>query len=271
MSDFRGALDWRQRIRDERLRRSIAQTELARRAGLSLTAVKAYERGARRPSLHALNAIIGAIGLSPDEANLIRAGAGYAIDFTALFDGRYIFDLAVAQQQLNRLPWPAFITNQATVVVAFNQQFATLLDVDPERDFPDPAERNLLAYANQPRFTSALENFDEVVGMLIGLAKGDPRVQADAERPAPWSQAAVERFLQGDPSFIRRFLALWERQPPIPHRTRHVYEVRWRYRGEPPALRFIASLSPADIWNELWWNEWVPADTTHLARIVAPA
>ena len=273
MNELRDLLDWRARLRELRLHRGITQAEVARRSGLSPRAIKAYEHGDRHPSADALDAILTAIGLAPEESNPIRAGAGYAIDFTALFDRRYIFDEAVAQQQLDRLPWPAFITNQATLVVAFNRPMAIVLDVEPELDFPDPAERNLLGYANQPRFTRCLQNFDEVVGMLVGLAKGDPRAQVDVERQPPWSQAAVERFLQGDPAYIRPFLELWERQPPIPHRTRHVYEVHWRYRGEPPALRFLASLSPADIWNELWWNEWTPADlvtATRLADLVRP-
>jgi transcriptional regulator with XRE-family HTH domain len=248
----------------------MTQPELASRSGLSLTAVKAYERGVRRPSADALEAIVAALGLSPDEANPIRAGAGFAINFSALFDHRYIFDLAVAREQLDRLQWPAYITNQSTLVVAYNAPFETLLDVDIPREFPDPAERNLIAYASDPRFTRGLENFDEVVGMLIGLAKGDPRVEApDVDRAPPWSTEAITKFLEGDPAFIRPFLALWEKQPPIPHRTRHVYEVRWRYRGQPPALRFVASLSPADIWNELWWNEWVPADGDTHRRLAA--
>jgi transcriptional regulator with XRE-family HTH domain len=271
MNDFRPSLDWRAQIREHRQRLGVTQPELARRTGLSLTAVKAYENGKRRPSTDALDAILVALGLAPEQANPIRAGAGYAINFSALFDNRYIFDREFAQQQADRLPWPVYITNQATLVVVYNRAFEALLDVDVEREFPDPAERNLLAYASEPRFTRGLENFDEVVGMLIGLAKGDPRVEADVERPPPWSAEAVQKFLQKDPAFIRPFLELWEKQPPIPHRTRHVYEVHWRFRGEPPALRFIASLSPADLWDELWWNEWTPADArTHdrLAEIV---
>ena len=267
MNEFQQALDWRTRLRDARIAHGVTFAELARRTGLSVSALKSYESGRRHPSPTALDEIIAAVGLAHEEGNPIRAGAGFAIDFTALFDRRYTFDMGIAQEQLDRLPWPAYITNQATLVVAFNRPFATLLDVEPEIDFPDPAERNLLAYANQPRFTRCLENFDEVVGLLIGLAKGDPRAQAEPERPPPWSADAVARFLQGDPAFIRRFLDLWENAPAIPHRTRHVYEVRWRYRGRKPALRFIASLSPADIWNELWWNEWVPADADTTLRL----
>jgi transcriptional regulator with XRE-family HTH domain len=269
MNDFRPSLDWRTQLRDQRLRLGIAQTELARKTGLSLTAIKAYESGKRRPSADALEAIIKALGLSPELANPIRAGAGFAINFSALFDNRYIFDSVIAQRQLDMLPWPAFITNQATLVIAYNQQFETLVDVDIKREFPDPEERNMMAYASDPRFTRALENFDEVVGMVIGLAKGDPRVEADVDRPPPWSAEAIAKFMQGDPAFIKPFLELWEKQPPIPHRTRHVYEVHWRYKGETPALRFIATLSPADIWNELWWNEWCPADADSAQRLAA--
>lgn len=260
MNDFRASLNWRAQIREHRERLGVTQVELARRAGLSHTAVKAYEGGARRPSAAALDAILLALGLAPEQANPIRAGVGYAINFSALFDHRYVFDPVVAQEQLDRLPWPACITSQSTLVMAFNSALAALVDVQPDVEFPDPAERHLLALVSLPRFTRCIENFDEMVGVLVGLAKGDPRFSADAERPTPWSQDAVTRFLQNDPAFIRPFLELWEKQPPIPHRTRHVYEVHWRYRGEQPTLRFVASLSPADIWDDLWWNEWVPAD-----------
>lgn len=260
MGDFRPALDWRAEIRRHRTRLGITQPELARRSGVSLTAVKSYETGTRHPSAAALDAILLGLGLAPEQANPIRAGAGYAVDLAGLFQNRFLFDPAVAQEQLDRLPWPACITSQSTLVIAFNAALAKLVDVQPDVEFPDPAERHLLAVVSLPRFTRSLENFDEVVGVLVGLAKGDPRFPANVERTTPWSQDALARFLHNDPAFIRPFLELWEKQPPIPHRTRHIFDVRWRYRGEGPALRFIASLSPADIWNDLWWLEWVPAD-----------
>lgn len=268
MHELDRTLDWRTRLRDHRLRLGVAQTELARRTGLSLTAVKAYERGVRKPSATALDAILLALGLSPEQANPIRAGAGFAIDFAQLFEQRFVFELETAQAHMDRLPWPAFLTNQASTVVGYNHAFEALLDVDIAHEFPDAADRNMLAYASEPRFARGLENIDELVGLLVGLAKGDPRFAANAEQTTPWSQEAVERFLQKDPAFIRMFLELWEKRPPIPHRTRHMYEVRWRYRGEPPALRFIASLSLADIWNDVWWNEWTPATPADFRRLV---
>jgi hypothetical protein len=36
--------------------------------------------------------------------------------------------------------------------------------------------------------------------------------------------------------------------------------VVWRHRGVGPVLRFIGQLTVCDIWNELNWQEWVPAD-----------
>jgi hypothetical protein len=36
--------------------------------------------------------------------------------------------------------------------------------------------------------------------------------------------------------------------------------VVWRHRGVGPVLRFIGQLAVCDIWNELNWQEWVPAD-----------
>lgn len=261
--------DWRAALRAHRVARRISRPEVARRSGLSLSTVKAYECGNRHPSRAALDAIVRALGLSHDEANPIRSGAGFAIDWRAVIGRRYIVDLDVLRAQADDTPWPVFITNQGSYVLHWNPAFALLWDVDVERDFPDPLTRNLLSGASIARFTRCIVSYDETMAFFLGMIKGDPRAASDFEHPAPWHHDAMAKVVEGDPSELRRLLDAWERTAPIQHQIRHHYPVAWRYHGDGPVLRFRGVLTPCDIWNELNWQEWVPADAETHARMAA--
>jgi transcriptional regulator with XRE-family HTH domain len=252
-------VNWREALRDARRSRGVSVAALAARSGLSVSAIKTYENGSRQPSQAALTSIIDALGIPREDANRIRAGAGYAVDWYTLLNERYTSDLDWLREAVLKAAWPVFVTNQAIDLVYWNRAFEAVWDVDVEREFPDSAARNFLAQASEPRFAGCFENYDECVTFMIGLAKGDPRFIQNPERPAPWLQGPLQRFLQGDPAYIKRFLELWEKAPPLPHRTRHTYDVRWLYRGARP-MHFTGILTVVDIWNELSWTDWLPAD-----------
>ncbi len=260
MDELQEGFHWRAALRRHRTQRGLSQPEVARRSGLSLSAVKAYERGDRQPSRAALDAILDVIGLSLDDGNPIRVGAGFAIDWRGVLDRRYIADLADIKRQADASPWPVFITNQGSYVVHWNRAFELVWDVNVERDFPDPLTRSLLSGASIARFTRCIVNYEETMSFFLGLVKGDPRKEQELEQPAPWNYDAVQRLFEGDPGELRRLLDVWEAAEPVPHKIRHQYRVVWRHRGVGPVLRFIGQLAVCDIWNELNWQEWIPAD-----------
>ena len=72
--------DWCSALRAHREREGISRAALARRAGISEHAVKAFEFGRRRPKESTLTAIVDALGLTREEANPIRAELGYPPD-----------------------------------------------------------------------------------------------------------------------------------------------------------------------------------------------
>jgi transcriptional regulator with XRE-family HTH domain len=247
-------------MRTGRRERGVSVAQLSARSGLSVSAIKSYENGTRHPSQTALGSIINALGTPREEANRILAGAGYAVDWYTLLNERYTSDLPWLAQAVQRSPWPVFVTNQGIDLAYWNAAFEAVWDVDLATEFKEPGDRNFLARASDPRFADCFENYDEAVTFMIGLAKGDPRwQQQNPERVAPWLKAPAERFLSGDPAYIKRFFELWEKAPPLPHRSRHMYDVRWRYRRS-LSLHFTGILTVVDIWNELSWTDWIPGD-----------
>ena len=261
--------DWRTALRRHREIRGLTRAQLATRAGVSASALKAFENGKRHPKESTLGALIDALGLSREQANPLRASAGYPGDWYGLFEGRYPSGALDLATEVHKYEWPVFVSNQAIDVLHANGTFERLMGVDLSRDFQGPGERNFLAHASDPRFSGLFENFDDLVIFMVGLVKGDPRWQTSAARPAPWLRSALRAFMNGDPALIRRVLDLWDGAPPIAHAARHAYHIRLRYEGR--VLSFRGSMTIADLWNELSWNEWIPAsaDTWHAVTEIA--
>jgi transcriptional regulator with XRE-family HTH domain len=252
------AFDWRAALVRWREQQRVTQAELARRSGLSLSAIKAYEGGKRRPSLVALESLIAALGIPKEEANHITAGAGFAIDWRTLFHNRYPpLTLADLEAEASACPWPAFVTNESFDVLCPNDALAWVFEADREKDLLGFGERNLLGGITHDEFASRIENWDEVVTFMCGMGKGDPR-WGSGERPAPWLDRPVQRMLDGNPDLVRRFFEIWQTAPSIAPRLRQRYTVRWLHAAT--HLHFSCRLVLADLWSGLHWNEWVPAD-----------
>jgi transcriptional regulator with XRE-family HTH domain len=267
MNEFKEAFDWRKALREHRKQRGISQPEVARRAGLSVSTVKACETGDRRPSPGALQAIIAAIGIPVEDANPIRAGAGYAIDWKAILNERYEpRDLDALAEEVEHYAWPVFVTNQATDLMCANRAFRRVVGIDPRVRLPDKLAWNFLAHASDPAFADRLDNWDESTSFMLGIAKADPRYAINLERPTPYLTEPLRKFLEGDPGYIRRVLGLWEQATAVPHTTRMRYAVRYRIEGA-ALLSFACTMHVADIWQELSWHDWVPADAATMAAL----
>lgn len=258
LDSFHEQFDWRALLRAQRRARGISQPELARRADLSLSAVKAYERGERHPSREALASIIDAVGMPVEEANRLYAGAGYAIDMRRILNEKYAprpsqwFD-----DEVDRYRWPVFVTNQASDILNANRSFRDLIGIARHERLPSP-KWNFIARASDAEFLRKQENWDEMAQFMIGLGKAEQRWEVNAERPSPWTSDAYRRFLEGDPALVMRLLRLWESAEPIDLTTRMSYPVRWRENGT--LLSFTAMMHMADLWQDLTWHDWIPLD-----------
>jgi transcriptional regulator with XRE-family HTH domain len=268
VNSFHESFDWRALLKEQRQLRKLSQPEVARRAQISLSAMKAYEGGDRHPSRETLEAITVALGLPVEEANKVLAGAGYVIDMKNILNERYEpRPLEWFAAEVERYSWPVHVTNQASDVLAANRAFRTLLGIPTDQALPNP-KWNWLARASDPLFAPRMENWDDTMSFMIGLIKYEQRWEANVERPAPFMSEPFQQFLAGDPSYISRMLKLWESAEPVPITTRMTSAVRWIAESG-AVLSFTSTMHVADLWQELAWLDWIPEDGETWERLRA--
>jgi transcriptional regulator with XRE-family HTH domain len=256
---FEVSLDWPDLLKQYRRERRLTQLEVARRAGLSVAAVRSYEHGKRHPKVATLQSIIDGLGLSGEEAARLYEAAGFSARQRPAVGDYGPVSIDDLRDEMSARPWPAFVTNQAFEVVAQNKLFERVMAVDLDTQFTEFGDRTMLAGIVIQEYGGRMENWDEVVTFMIGLVKGDPRGSEDDDRPLPWLEGPIQRLVEGKPELIRRFVELWESVPPLPRRLRHPYRMQWRYDAD-TLLSFHCTLALADPHTELHYNEWVPAN-----------
>jgi transcriptional regulator with XRE-family HTH domain len=253
--------DWRSTIRWWRNEQGLTRLEAAVKSGLSVAAVRAYESGARQPSRRALQDLIDALGIPKSDGNFILAAAGFSVDLASLFDGRLPpVSPETLAREVDAQVWPAFTANPSFDVLAANRPALCLFDLNFDVDLLGFGERNLLGGITHEEYARRILNWDEVVEFICGLAKGDPRWGGSgAAHPSPWLRRPVERLQAGSPARIQRLAEIWQRAEPIGHRVMQHYCLELLY-GETP-LQFACRMVMADVWSELHYNEWIPANT----------
>ncbi len=258
------AKEWSRRLRAAREGLGLSRGELAALASLSAETIRAYETGKRGATAPTLRAIMDALGIEQAERNHILTGAGFvgvAIEFTPEIAPDYYFTLDQATREIERAPWPACIVNDRMDVIAANRLALTLWGVDFERELTGPGERNLLSIASTPHFAERVENWEEAVGVAVGILKGHHRGGvSEPEDSSGYFASVLQHFLEGDPKYVARFLTVWQETPARTPKCRFDFPVVWRDE-DLGTLRFRVAISNASEPEGLSFNDWHPLDS----------
>jgi transcriptional regulator with XRE-family HTH domain len=254
--------DWTLLLRQSRQAAALSRDDVARRCGVSAESLRAYETGRRRPSRDTLNAVLDALAVDPARRNAILRGAGFTDDATWV--GRqadspeYSFDEATAL--MREVPWPAHINSETFEVLAANDLIQAVWGIDMVAEFPDPVDRNMAAMLTTRRFGDPLVNWDAAVTMFASMVKGGYGAEAiHDDGPNSYLAAVTERLLSGDPSYVQRFLRIWNDATGEVRKWRFTYPVVWQ-RDDLPEMRFLVIVSPANLHDYMTFNDWVPVD-----------
>jgi len=256
--------EWCRLLAASRHELHLSRKALAERAHTSVDAIKAYELGLRHPTRERLTAILDALKVERGARNRILGAAGFRPDGLALAPGEprgtFTRDEAAAVVRVAR--WPAFLLDEWTTVIEANESVQRVWGVDLSSEFTDPIDRNMLSIASNPRFADRCLNWAEAVGKVISVFKqkewGAPE---QLEAPSPAFEAALRRFLEGDPKYVNQLQTLWDQVPS----TRWDGKIRWSYPivwQDPVAgvMRFECLVTIASHAESINFNDWIPLD-----------
>jgi len=256
--------DWRQLLRQARKPSKITQARLGELAGLSVETIRGYENGRRQPTRRHLVDVLDALGLPQSDANTILHGAGFVGRDTLFPPGTfpsYFFSAAELQTHVEGVPWPEFVLNNNSEIVAANSAAQALWAVDLKREQGrrSPAQMNLLCVASESRFSERIANWDECVATLISVFKGKPQGSESIDHPGQYFQEVLGQFIENDPAFLPRLLSIWTATPPRTAKVRWHYKVTWA-DPELGEMRFNAIVSTASEPDGLGFNDWIPLE-----------
>ena len=252
---------WRRSLREARRALKLDQQALADRVGVSRETIRGYENGRRNPTRHNLDAIFQELKLPTDQCNTIREALGFAplrSLYTALFDRGYFLSADQLPSHLAQQPWPEFVVNDPMEVVAANAACEAIWDVDFEweKAHRSRAALNLLAVASDHHFADRVLNWDDVVFVMAGVVKGQSMT---IEEQHPYLAEVLAEFASGDPVFLQRLLAAYERAEPMAPIVRWSYPVVWNVEPH-GTMRFHAMVTTASEPDAFSVNSWIPTD-----------
>lgn len=254
--------DWRASLALARGNLGLSRSRLGELAGVSAATIRGYEDGSRHPKRESLEAILDALRLERVAGNAIRDGAGFA-SVHSLFahQPRYYFDLSELDEEVERVAWPEFVTNDSFEIVAANRTASAVWGVDARDELRRraPSERNLLAIASERRFHELIENWDDIVEFLAAMYKSKGDGPEDLVEPSPYLAGVLTQFTQNNPAMLARLLAAWNRAKPYAAKVRETYSVIW---NDETCGRMVFScmITTANERDGLAFNDWIPAD-----------
>jgi len=258
MSDFSRSLS------GARVRAGLSQAELARAIRVSVATIGSWETGRRRPNWQARPRVIEAadlLGLSASDLNDMLISVGLspvpAGRLAPLLDRRK--PLAVLQSECRSYRWPTLAMNEDFEVVAWNDAANDLSELDFATDLAEPGARHLLRMALSDHYAPRMQNWDEVIGIMVGMWKTTGFDPLSPAHSTPYFEHLMAYILANHPADLARLLTIWQSISPHSEGQRVVFNVSW-LTGEKLPLRFNCEFTAWSDFDAVAAFDWHPAD-----------
>ena len=265
---------WYELLRQTRKAGRLTQQALALQAEVGFETVSKYERGKGKPTRDTLLKLTSALHADRQTTNEILAAAGFdplPTGRLASFERRSLPATMLAQE-IDSYSWPCLAVNDQMEILLANQPANWVAEVDLLQAFPELPDRQQMRLAARQHFRDRVENWDDVVSVMIEFFKADfedPELYAVS---APWFAQLLQE-LRTNPDYQEAFpqiMDLWQRVPARQHLARTAFEARWHV-SDGTTLCFNTVLATWDDFDAYYSNDWHPADGTTLQWLQAAA
>ena len=248
-------------LRALRKARGVTQASLASQSGLSVHAVQAYEQGNRVPDEAAVvDRICVALGADRQTRIALRASAGLPLSSTGLLEtmGKLRASPVTIWDELEASEWVTLVMNENHEIVAWSGLASAVAELDLGA-LDASMGRNLLRMAATEHFDAHLQNWNELIGRLISVLKGEgATMESPAGMPA-YLQALIGDIAQFDSRFLPRLFQLWSDAPIWPDGARNLHRIEWRM-NDGTDLLFVGVFREWSVFDGLSAFDWHAAD-----------
>ena len=238
---------WNELLRKARDGTGLSRRAVAELSGLSEETIFSYEATRRNPRRERLLQLTRALKLDGAATNAILTDAALEPE-----PSPWLRDAALRARPLSELQgaldsysWPCLALNERFEIVAWNQQAVRVAELDFRTALPESHQRNLLRIAVPRHFRERVQNWDEVVSVMVGMYKNHHMGSEDLAEGSPYFQSMVTDIARNDGDFLARLMGLWANTPARKQATRIVFRVAWR-TGEGTPLSFNCLITAWD-------------------------
>lgn len=272
---------WNELLRAARKRSGLGQQALAGQAEVSLETLSHYERGKGKPTRDTLLKLTAGLGLDTQATNELLAETGFdplPTGRPATFERRSL-PVTTLQQEIDSYSWPCLVANDQMEILLANPPANWVAERDLQKAIPKLRQRHPMRLAALSRFRERVDNWDEVVSVMIAFFKTDFEDPEQYAAAAPWFNRLLQD-LRTKPQYrdaYPRIVELWQEATALRDMGRTTFPARWRAR-DGTLLSFEAVLSVWHDFDAYYVSDWYPADATTVqwlqqarAQNVAPA
>ncbi len=242
----------------------MSQVELARAIHVSTATIASWETDRRRPRPSARSKIIEAadlLGVPASDLNTMLVDIGQppvpARRFAPVRDRRK--PLAVLESECRSYKWPTLAMNEDFEVIAWNDAANDLSELDFGTDLAEPGARHLLRMALSDHYAAKLQNWDDVIGIMVGMWKTTGFDPMSPEGRTPYFENLMAFVFTHHTAEIGRLLNIWQGTTPHTEGQRVVFPARWR-TSDGTQLCFNCELSGWSDFDAVAALDWHPAD-----------
>lgn len=258
MSDFSRILA------EARVHAGLTQAQLAETIRVSEATIASWETGRRRPSWRGRAKIIECadrLGIAASERNVMLQSVGRAPvpsgRFAPLLDRRK--PMAILRGECSRYSWPTLAMNEDYEVVAWNEAANDLSELDFGTELAEPGARHLLRMALSPHFATKLQNWEEVIGVMVGMWKTTGFDILSPGSRTPYFDNLISYILTNHGNQVGRLLSIWQNAAPHIEGSRVYFKMSWLTSSNEP-LAFHCQMTSWSDFDGVSAFDWHPAD-----------
>lgn len=221
----------------------LSRGELARRSGLSVASIAAYERGQRSPSRPALLALCRALTVDGYTTNRFMREAGFAeepSDWARWMSGETPISVYAGKGLLHptsgaaifgecdALEWPCVVLDAACHIAHANPHARRLVDPGRWKTIPGRPGPHLMQLMVSQQFREQIGNWTTVAGVVLPGRLEAQVLGTSGETSLMGVRAVAEHVRKTDPEGLGQLLDVWSNSPGFDSLRRPSVRFEWR-------------------------------------------